>query len=128
MVAPIADTAAALFYERLFTLDPSLRPMFKSDMKQQGKKLMTTLALAVRGLDRPEQILPAVRHLGQRHVSYGVRPAHYQTVGEALLWALEQGLGDAFTAEVKAAWAAAYALLANVMQDAASQVEGSRAA
>ena len=122
MIAPSAETAAALFYERLFTLDPSLRPLFKGDMSKQGQKLMSTLALVVRGLSRPEQIIPAVRHLGQRHVSYGVQPADYRTVGEALLWTLAQGLGTSFTDEVKAAWEAAYTLLAELMQEAAAQV------
>jgi hemoglobin-like flavoprotein len=122
MIAPSAETAAALFYQRLFTLDPALRPLFKGDARTQGQKLMSTLALVVRGLGRPEQIVPAARHLGERHASYGVRPAHYRTVGEALLWTLAQGLGASFTDEVKAAWEAAYTLLAELMQEAAAQV------
>jgi hemoglobin-like flavoprotein len=122
MVAPSADVVAALFYDRLFALDPSLRPMFKGDARTQGQKLMSTLALVVRGLQRPEQILPAVRRLGERHVSYGVEPAHYDTVGAALLWTLSQGLGDRFTDDASAAWTAAYTMLAELMQEAASQV------
>jgi hemoglobin-like flavoprotein len=82
---------------------------------------MTTLALVVRGLSAPEQIVPAVRHLGARHAGYGVRPEHYQTVGAALLWTLEQGLGDRFTDEAKTAWTAAYTLLAGLMQEAMAQ-------
>lgn len=126
-VVPIAETAAALFYERLFTLDPSLRPMFKGDMRSQGQKLMNTLTLVVRSLDKPEKILPAVQHLGRRHAGYGVQPAHYQTVGEALLWTLAQGLGETFTEEVKAAWVAAYVFLASTMQEAAMQIEAAPA-
>src|SRR5690349_6115947 len=80
MIVPNAETAAALFYTQLFTLDPSLRPLFKGDTRTQGQKLMSTLALVVRGLSRPEQIVPAVRRLGERHASYGVQPAHYRTV------------------------------------------------
>lgn len=121
MVVPIAELAASLFYSRLFELDPALRPMFHGDMDEQGKKLMATLALAVRGLDAPEKIIPAVQHLGRRHVGYGVKPAHYAVVGEALLWTLGQGLGEAFTPETEAAWTAAYTLLATVMQEAAAQ-------
>ncbi len=121
-VEPIAETAAALFYQRLFELDPSLRGLFHGDMKEQGKKLMASIKLVVMGLEKPETILPAVRSLGQRHKSYGVHDTHYATVGAALLWTLGQGLGDLFTAEVEAAWTAAYTLLATVMQDAAAQV------
>jgi hemoglobin-like flavoprotein len=121
LVAPIAEQAAGLFYDRLFTLDPSLRPMFHGDISEQGKKLMSTLAIAVNGLRRPEKIVPAVQHLGRKHAAYGVRPDHYEVVGEALLWTLAQGLGDAFTWETEEAWTAAYTLLATVMQEAAEQ-------
>jgi hemoglobin-like flavoprotein len=128
LIAPSAETVAALFYEQLFMLDPSLRSLFKGDTSTQGQKLMSTLALVVRGLSHPEQIVPAVRRLGERHMSYGVQPAHYHTVGEALLWTLAQGLGASFTTEVKAAWEAAYALLAELMQEAAAQVSTKLAA
>ena len=121
-ITPISDTAASLFYNRLFTLDPTLRPLFRTDMNTQGKKLMAMLKLAVRGLDRPYAIVPAVQQLGQRHVRYGIRPQQYATVGEALLWTLQQGLGDDFTPEVAEAWTAAYALLANDMQAGAAEV------
>ncbi len=120
LVAPIADTAAGLFYGRLFELDPQLRPLFKSDLKDQGKKLMQMLAVAVNGLTHLERIVPAVQQLGERHVQYGVVDAHYDTVGEALLWTLNQGLGEAFTEEVEQAWTAAYTLLATVMKEAAA--------
>ena len=120
-VKPISKEAADLFYGRLFELDPALRPYFKGDLTEQKDKLMTTLGFAVAGLHRPQTILPAVQKLGQRHVGYGVRPEHYQAVGQALLWTLEQGLGDQFTAEVAAAWTAVYTLLADTMITAASQ-------
>lgn len=131
LVEPIAEAAAGLFYNRLFELDPSLRRLFKSDIKEQGKKLMQALAFVVKGLSKPERIIPVVEDLGRRHVSYGVEGAHYDTVGAALLWTLEQGLGAAFTPEVEQAWAAAYGLLAEVMQEAAAKVvsaEGTEAA
>lgn len=118
-VKPIAGTAADLFYNRLFELDPSLRPMFKADISEQKIKLMATLAFAVSGLSQPERILGAVRQLGQRHAGYGVRPDHYQTVGTALLWTLEQGLGEHFSPAVAEAWTAAYGLVAATMQEAA---------
>src|SRR5215204_6216575 len=92
LIAPNADVAAALFYDRLFELDPSLRGLFHSDMHEQGKKLMQMLTVAVRGLDRLEALVPAVQALGRRHSGYGVTDAHYVTVAEALLWALERGL------------------------------------
>jgi hemoglobin-like flavoprotein len=120
-VAPIADTAAALFYHRLFTLDPSLRAMFRTaDMKEQGRKLMQMLAVAVKGLGNLEQLVPAVEALGRRHVGYGVKDEHYATVGEALLWTLGKGMGHRFTDPVRDAWAQAYTTLATVMRNAAA--------
>lgn len=120
-VLPIADDAAALFYMRLFELDPALRPMFRGDMKEQGKKLMTMIAAVVSGLKTLDRIVPGIRALGARHADYGVRDEHYDTVGAALLWTLAKGLGDAFTDEVRDAWGAAYTLLANTMKDAAAE-------
>lgn len=121
-VLPIADTAAELFYGKLFSLDPSLKPLFKGDMKQQGRKLMSMIGTAVGGLSRLDTIVPAVQDLGRRHVKYGVKDGHYDTVATALVWTLGQGLGDAFTAEVKEAWVTAYGILAKTMKDAAAQV------
>ena len=118
-VRPIADTAGALFYQRLFEIAPHVRPLFKGDMETQGRVLMSTLGMVVAGLDRPETILPAAQQLAVRHVDYGVTAEHYIPVGEALLWTLEQGLGADFTPEVKDAWVAAYDLLASVMKQAA---------
>ena len=117
-VLPIADTAAQMFYERLFDLDPSLRPLFQNDMTRQRHKLVDMLSVVVGGLTRLEDLLPTVRALGRRHAGYGVRHGHYATVGMALLWTLEQGLGDSFSAEVREAWVAAYGLLATTMKDA----------
>ena len=119
-VLPIQAQAAELFYGRLFSLEPSLQTLFKGDMAEQGRKLMKTIGLVVNSLTRLEEILPTAQDLGRRHVGYGVRPEHYATVGASLLWTLEQGLGAAFTPEVKDAWAGAYGLLAQVMQDAAA--------
>jgi hemoglobin-like flavoprotein len=123
-VVPISETAAALFYGKLFELDPELKPMFKSDIREQGKKLMQMITMAVRGLNEPAKLLPAVEDLGRRHVGYGVRKKDYDTVGTALLWTLGQGLGDAFTPEVKNAWAETYTVLAKTMQKAASAAIG----
>ena len=120
-VEPISDTAAELFYTRLFEIDPSLRPLFADDMTEQRKKLFQMLAVAVKGLDSLDQTVPAVQALGRRHVKYGVEDAHYDTVGSALLWTLEKGLGDSFTPEVKEAWTTVYGLLAGAMKDAAAQ-------
>jgi hemoglobin-like flavoprotein len=115
-VLPIADQAAALFYTRLFELDPTLRALFHGDMVAQGRKLMHMLGMAVAGLDRLDQLVPAVRQLGLRHAGYQVRDEHYETVGEALLWTLSRGLGAAFTQEVQAAWAKTYWTLAETMK------------
>lgn len=121
-VLPIADTAAELFYGKLFSLDPALKPLFNGDMKAQGRKLMQMIGIAVNGLSNLASIVPAVQDLGRRHVRYGVKDAHYDTVGAALLWTLEQGLGELYNEDVKAAWASAYGLLASTMKDAAATV------
>jgi len=121
-VAPIAGPAAKLFYSRLFELDPSLRPLFKSDLEEQGNKLMTMIGGVVDMLDQPDKLLPLAQNLGRRHAAYGVEDSHYETVGAALLWTLEKGLGTAFTLEVEQAWAAAYGLLSTTMRTAASEM------
>ena len=118
---PQADTVAARFYQRLFTLDPSVRLLFPEDLTAQGRKLMDMLGLVVHGLPRVDTILPVVQALGQRHVQYGVRPQHYGTVGAALLWTLEQALGAAWTPEVREAWTTAYSVLAEIMTTAAGE-------
>jgi nitric oxide dioxygenase len=121
LIVPIADQAGISFYTRLFEIDPSLRSLFKSDIEAQSKKLMQMIAIAVNGLDRLETIVPAVQALGARHAAYGVADAHYDTVGSALLWTLEQGLGSAFTPKAREAWTAAYLLLADTMKAAARE-------
>jgi len=118
-VAPIADQAGGLFYGRLFELDPSLRPLFQGDIAEQSRKLMTMIATVVRNLDSPEILVPAVEGLGRRHATYGVQDSHYATVSEALIWTLDKGLGEKFTAEVKGAWLTAYGFLSGVMITAA---------
>ncbi|OOG47612.1 globin family protein [Polaromonas sp. A23] len=115
-VRPIAALTADIFYTRLFVLDPSLRTMFKGDLVDQGRMLMSMLSTAVNGLTNLDATVPVVRQLGMRHAKYGVQDEHFDTVGSALLWTLEQGLGEKFTADVREAWTAAYALLASVMQ------------
>ena len=120
-VLPISEQAAALFYDRLFQLDPSLRALFKSDIKEQGKKLMQMIGYCVGKLNALDEIVPAVQDLGRKHAGYGVKNDAYQTVGAALLWTLERGLGPAFTPEVKAAWAEVYGVLASTMQAGAAQ-------
>lgn len=120
-VLPISEQAAAMFYDRLFQLDPSLRPLFKSDIKEQGKKLMQMIGYCVSKLNTLDEIVPAVKDLGRKHAGYGVKNDAYQTVGAALLWTLERGLGPAFTPDVKAAWAEVYGVLASTMQAGAAQ-------
>ena len=122
LATPQAKQLASHFYQRLFELDPTLRRLFPGDMQEQGDKLMTMLAFVVHHLHQPAPILGAVQRLGERHRHYGVAPHHYSIVGEALLWTLAQHFGPAFTAEVAAAWGAAYQLLTSVMQEAAMPV------
>ena len=114
-VVPIAGTAADLFYGRLFEIAPEVRDLFPDDLSEQKKKLMAMLGTAVGALTRLDQLLPAVRALGERHAGYGVEAGHFAPVGAALLWTLEQGLGEDFTPEVKDAWAAVYTVLSSLM-------------
>ena len=125
-ITPIADDAAALFYRRLFAIDPTLRALFTGDMVEQRRKLMQMLTAAVKGLNHVDRLIPVVEDLGRRHARYGVLDRHYDTVGSALIWTLEKGLGSAFTAEVRLAWTTLYGLLASTMARAAAR-EGSAA-
>jgi hemoglobin-like flavoprotein len=119
-LAVMPEVAAALFYERLFAANPSFRSLFSQDMRVQGVKLMTTLTLVVYNLHQPGQVLPAIRDLGARHVGYGVKLADYDALKEALVWTLEQTLGDDCTSDVRDAWAVCYDELAEEMQAGAS--------
>ena len=119
MLTPIANEAAAMFYQRLFELDPTLKLLFVRDMEQQGRKLMGMIGIAVNSLDRIDEIVPAIQELGRRHIKYGVKYQDYATVATALLWTLQQSLKQEFTPEVEAAWTAVYRLLADTMKEAA---------
>jgi len=114
-VAPIADQAAVLFYDRLFEIAPQVSAMFPADMTEQRKKLMATLAVVVNGLGDLTSILPAASALAKRHVTYGARAEHYPVVGAALLWTLEKGLGEGWTPAIADAWTAAYGTLSGFM-------------
>jgi hemoglobin-like flavoprotein len=114
-VAPIADQAAVMFYDRLFAVAPQVKAMFPADMTEQRKKLMATLAVVVNGLSNLESILPAAAALAQRHVAYGAKAEHYPVVGSTLLWTLEKGLGDGWTPDIASAWTAAYGTLSGFM-------------
>jgi len=116
LVAPMADEAAELFYARLFELDPSLRTLFHADPAVQRRKLMDALTLVVTHADRPNELLPMLAALGERHIRYGVRDEHYATVGEALLWTLDEGLGALHAPEARDAWVATYAFVATAMR------------
>jgi len=118
-VQPMAATAAELFYQRLFEIEPATAALFKGDMKEQSRKFMQVLAVAVGGLSNMPTLTPMVQQLGLRHASYGVRPEHFDAVRKALLWTLALVLQDAYTDDVRSAWATAYAMLAGVMKEAA---------
>lgn len=118
-VAPISDAAAEIFYQRLFEIAPDVKPYFKGDMTEQGAKLMTTLSAVVNGLRDLDKIVPVAQSLAVKHVDYGVKPEDYAPVGEALIYTLDKGLGEAFTPELKDSWIAAYTTLSGVMIDAA---------
>jgi hemoglobin-like flavoprotein len=114
-VAPISEQAAAMFYGRLFEIAPEVKPLFRGDMAEQGRKLMATLAVVVNGLTNLQSILPAASALAKRHVGYGVKAEYYAPVGAALLWTLERGLGAAWTPQLAEAWTAAYTTLSGYM-------------
>ncbi|MEL6684074.1 MAG: globin family protein [Pseudomonadota bacterium] len=118
-VAPISDTAASIFYDRLFEIAPEVKPYFKGDISAQGAKLMATLGVVVNGLRDLDKIIPVAQDLAIRHVDYGVAAKDYAPVGAALIHTLEKGLGAAFTDEIKDSWIAAYGTLSSVMIDAA---------
>ena len=119
-VVPIKDAAAEIFYADLFETAPQVKPYFaNADMKNQGSKLMATLGVVVNGLRDLDKIVPVAQELAIKHIDYGVKPEDYDAVGASLIRTLEKGLGDAFTADVKDAWVAAYTTLASVMKDAA---------
>ena len=112
-IAPQADAAAEIFYGRLFEIAPHTKSLFaNTDMRKQGRKLMQTIAMAVGAIHHLETLIPAVEALGRRHIDYGVQKEHYAIVGEALIWTLEQALGDEFTDEVRTAWTKVYTTLA----------------
>ncbi len=119
-VQPIAKEAAGLFYANLFEADPALRPLFRGNMDEQGRRLFDMIGSGVALLDRPAQLLPVLRTLGGLHVAYGVVDAHYETVGQALLRTLGQGLGEAFTPTVSEAWQAFYAVVSRTMREGAA--------
>ncbi len=121
-VVPIKEAAADLFYARLFELDPSIRPMFKQDLTEQKRRLVEMLNRIVAMLGDFDALARSAQQLGRRHVPYGVKPQHYDTVGEALLWTLATGLGNAFTPDVKQAWTAAYQVLADTMKEASYEM------
>jgi nitric oxide dioxygenase len=119
IVAPLSEMAGAIFYERLFSLDPALHRLFRhADMGEQGRKLMAALAFTVENLRRPERLAPVAVELGRRHAGHGVEPGHYDTFGAALQATLAEALGDGFNPPVRDAWAAAFALLVGIMQAA----------
>ena len=118
-IAARPDMTAAMFYARVFVTDPNLRSLFKIDMIEQGKKLMAMLAVVVDNLHQFEAIRPTIRDLGRRHEAYGVKPADYDTIETALLWAFGKVLGDDFTPPVQRAWTACYRMLAAEMMEAA---------
>jgi nitric oxide dioxygenase len=117
-LAVIPEVTGALFYERLFATNPSFRPLFKNDMRIQGLKLMAMLSMVVYTLTEPSQALPAIRDLAVRHVEYGVKLADYDALRAALLWTLEQVLGEDFTPSVQDAWTVCYDELAGEMKAA----------
>jgi hemoglobin-like flavoprotein len=114
-VLPAAPQAGMFFYENLFAADPGLKPLFKGNIATQSQMLMTMIDAAVGKLNDLEALVPVLQQLAKRHVAYGAQEAHYATVGSALLKTLEQGLGNAFTPDVKAAWTDVYGVMASVM-------------
>ena len=124
-ILPNSERMTARFYARLFEIDPTARPLFQSSTKSVGRKLIDTMLAVLDSLDRLEHVVPLVWQLGKRHAAYGVRTSHFDSARVALLWALEQEMGDAYTPETGAAWAEVYDLLAAAMKQAAAEREDS---
>jgi hemoglobin-like flavoprotein len=125
--AGLGEKVAELFYAELFAIDPSLRRMFKGDMKEQHAKLLSALAMVIRSLHTPEKIVGPAQKLAVKHLDYGVEPIHYTYVGNALLRTLKKGLGSEFTPELCDAWVEAFRTLATVMKQAAYGEQSMRA-
>lgn len=119
-IHPISEDVARLFYTRLFELAPTVKPLFKGDLREQGQKLMQMIGVVVWSLDKMEKVLPGLEQLGVRHIDYGTTNEHYEVVGQALLETLAQCLGDDFTLATKEAWAETYMLMADTMKKAAA--------
>jgi len=121
-VMAIRSEAAALFYERLFAIDPALKPLFQdADMRSQEMKLMAALALVVGKLRALDEVIPVLEGLAVKHVAYGVEERHYATVGEALVQTLSLAFGARFTPELRTAWLTAYGAISGVMIAAAAK-------
>lgn len=118
-LVPIKDHFATDFYNELFRLDPSVRPLFKTDMASQKEKLVSTLAFVIGALHNPAMIIGAIEELGKRHVGYGTKPEHYDTVGKAIVHALQKAQPYEMKGELLAAWLAAYTMIADIMKQAA---------
>lgn len=110
-----------VFYTKLFTEQPALRKLFPADMTAQHKKLIDMLTSIVAGLENFEKMLPEIKLMAVRHIGYGVKTAHYDMVGKALLWTLEKGLQHDWNDKTKQAWTLCYQTLANVMISAANE-------
>ncbi|PHS18600.1 MAG: hemin receptor [Kangiella sp.] len=116
-VVPIAEKAADIFYKKLFEYAPEVKPLFKGNLKEQGKKLMTMLGMAVKGLDDLNKLVPVLQRLADNHVQYGVKAEHFTPVGNALLYTLRVGLGDDFTHETRQAWVDTFRIVASTMKE-----------
>lgn len=120
-VTPLGDAAAELFYDRLFKIDPGAQSLFGgTNFSQQYRNLLQAINYVVQNVDKVDVLMPVLSGLGQRHATYGVRDEHYDSVGEALIWTLEQGLGDQWSAEVRDVWCDAYNTVSTVMKHAAN--------
>ncbi len=119
-VERIPEIVGLVFYRRLFELNPALRHLFQHDIQEQSRKLVSTLKMAVDSLEQPREVTAALQALGRRHIQYGVKEEHYDTVGAALLWTLEYTLGPEFDPAVRESWLELYSWLANTMKEAAS--------
>lgn len=116
-----AQVAALVFYRRLFELDPSLRPLFKTNIEEQAARLMDMLALALSLTNRPGALETELIESGIRHAGYGARDEHYVTVGQAMLDMLAEVLGNDFTPATREAWVAFYTYTAETMKRGAAQ-------
>ena len=115
LILPMKEKITDSFYSKLFTLDDSIKPMFKIDLGVQGLKLTDTLTFIIKHMGNIEDTIPIVKELGVKHLDYGTKPYHYELVLEALIFSFEKHLEEKFTTDMRLCWIKLYKFLSELM-------------